>query len=111
LLKSENGFQVQPLPQEAQFSSIQDFYWDPKKEQLFYFGNSNQFVTELGQQTANPGAIAKFIHDKNGFEHQEFLPLPIQINPRKIIKLDDSTFLLSSNDDYVYLIAKKIPNE
>ena len=111
LLKSENGFQVQPLPQEAQFSSIQDFYWDPKNEQLFYFGNSNQFVTELGQQTANPGAIAKFINDKNGFEHQEFLPLPIQINPRKIIKLDDGTFLLSSNDDYVYLIAKKIPNE
>jgi len=104
-------FRCNRFPKKHNLAAFKIFIGTQKNEQLFYFGNSNQFVTELGQQTANPGAVAKFIHDKNGFEHQEFLPLPIQINPRKIIKLDDSTFLLSSNDDYVYLIAKKIPNE
>jgi len=110
-LKTDKGYQVNPLPKEAQFSSILDFYWEEESQSLYYFGNTNQFVTELGQQTANPAAIAMFDPSQNTFEHQEFLPLPIKINPRKVILLDDGTLLVSTNDDYVYLISKNKSNE
>ena len=38
--------------------------------------------------------------------HKEFLPLPINLNLRRIEKLDDKNLLLIANDDYIYILNK-----
>jgi len=55
-----DDFEPNPLPSESQWSSIQDFYWDQKTKEMYYVGNSEEFVTELGAQSANLGGIIDF---------------------------------------------------
>ncbi|MFQ3351463.1 MAG: hypothetical protein ACI914_000708 [Candidatus Marivariicella framensis] len=96
-------FDPTPLPFEAQWSSIQDFFWDKETEEIFYVGNSEEFVTELGAQSANPGGIIEF---DNQAIHKEFLPLPINLNLRRVIKLNNDNMLLIANNDYIYILKR-----
>jgi len=96
-------FNPTPLPFEAQWSSIQDFLWNKETKEMFYVGNSDEFVTELGSQSANPGGIINFNHEAI---HEEFLPLPINLNLRKVEKLDENNLLLIANNDYMYILKK-----
>ena len=98
-----DDFEPIPLPLESQWSSIQDFYWDQKTKEIYYVGNSEEFVTELGSQNANPGGIIDFNHQ---MIHKEFLPLPIRLNLRKVIKLNPNSVILIANDDYMYILTK-----
>ena len=98
-----DNFESSLLPIEAQLSSIQDFLWDKDTNEIYYVGNSEEFVTELGNQNANPGGIIKY---NNMVIHKEFLPLPINLNLRRIEKLDDKNLLLITNDDYIYILNK-----
>tara|TARA_Y100000996_G_scaffold246370_1_gene193709 strand:- start:15325 stop:18555 length:3231 start_codon:yes stop_codon:yes gene_type:complete len=98
-----DNFESSLLPIEAQLSSIQDFLWDKDTNEIYYVGNSEEFVTELGNQNANPGGIIKY---NNMVIHKEFLPLPINLNLRRIEKLDDKNLLLIANDDYIYILNK-----
>ena len=98
-----NKFDKTTLPFEAQWSSINDFYWDKETKEIFYVGNSEEFVTELGVQSANPGGIIQF--DDHAI-HKEFLPLPIKLNLRKVIKLNNQNMLLIANDDYMYILKR-----
>ena len=105
LLKGDQGYTVQTLPQEAQYSNIRDFHWDDAQKHLYYVGNAQEFVTELGNVAANPGGVLEI--GKSGtplFSHLEFLPLPVRFNLRKILPLAPATFLLVTNNDYVYLL-------
>ena len=92
-----------PLPFEAQWSSIQDFFWNKETEEIFYIGNSEEFVTELGVQSANPGGIIEF---DNQVIHKEFLPLPISLNLRRVVKLNNDNMLLIANNDYMYILKR-----
>ena len=92
-----------PLPFEAQWSSIQDFFWNKETEEIFYIGNSEEFVTELGAQSANPGGIIEF---DNQVIHKEFLPLPISLNLRRVVKLNNDNMLLIANNDYMYILKR-----
>ena len=96
-------FNPTSLPFEAQWSSIQDFLWNEETKEMFYVGNSDEFVTELGFQSANPGGIINFNHEAI---HEEFLPLPINLNLRKVEKLDENNLLLIANNDYMYILKK-----
>ena len=96
-------FNPTSLPFEAQWSSIQDFLWNEETKEMFYVGNSDEFVTELGSQSANPGGIINF---NNEAIHKEFLPLPINLNLRKVEKLDENNLLLIANNDYMYILKK-----
>ena len=105
-LQKENKFEGHPLPAKAQLSSIQDFYLDqsPATPRLFYVGNYDQYITDLGNSSSNTGGVlSQWNSDKNTFEEDVFLPLPIGINAKRILKLDQETKLIMSNNDYVYL--------
>ena len=105
LIKEEGKYIAQKLPQEAQYSSIRDFYWDQDKKQLFYVGNAQEFVTEIGNAAANPGGVIS-VGSNEAFRlaHQAFLPLPVRFNMRSIKPLGKDSFLLLTNNDYVYLL-------
>ena len=113
-LQKENKFEGHPLPAKAQLSSIQDFYLDqsPATPRLFYVGNYDQYITDLGNSSSNTGGVlSQWNSDKNTFEEDVFLPLPIGINAKRILKLDQETKLIMSNNDYVYLLSKTKSNE
>lgn len=105
LQKIENAYQPMPLPMEAQWSNVRDFYWEESKKQLFYVGNAQEYVTEFGNTAANPGGVISF-EKGEGVKAQShsFLPLPIRLNLRKIEQLSPTTLLLLTNNDYVYLL-------
>ena len=104
MIKGEGKYIAQKLPQEAQYSSIRDFYWDQNKKQLFYVGNAQEFVTEIGNAAANPGGVIS-VGSNEAFRlaHQAFLPLPVRFNMRSLKPLGKDSFLLLTNNDYVYL--------
>ena len=105
LIKSEGKYSVEKLPQEAQYSNIRDFYWDPEKKQLFYVGNAQEYVTEIGNTAANPGGVISVqLNDVFMLKHQAFLPLPVRFNMRSIRPLGEDSLLLMTNNDYVYLL-------
>ena len=113
-LQKDNKFEGHPLPPKAQLSSIQDFYLDqsPATPRLFYVGNYDQYITDLGNSSSNTGGVlSQWNSDKNTFEEDVFLPLPIGINAKRILKLDQETKLIMSNNDYVYLLSKTKTNE
>jgi len=97
------NFKPTVLPFESQWSSIQDFYWSNDTKEIFYVGNSEEFVTELGIQSANPGGIIEF---NNKPIHKEFLPLPISLNLRRVVKLNNDNILLIANDDFMYILKR-----
>ena len=105
LMKKDGKFIVEKLPQEAQYSNIRDFYWDHDKQELFYVGNAQEFVTEIGNTAANPGGVIS-VESNETFQlkHKAFLPLPVRFNMRGIMTLGKDSFLLLTNNDYVYLL-------
>ena len=97
------SFRAMPLPKEAQMSSIEDLLQvnSHGKNRLFFVGNYLDYTTELGQSAANSGGILSY--DSNGnFEFLKNLPLPLGLNSRKIIDLDENKFLTISNNDEAY---------
>ena len=105
LMKKEGKYIAQKLPQEAQYSSIRDFFWNKEKQQLFYVGNAQEFVTEIGNATANPGGVIQLnTASEILMQHHAYLPLPVRFNMRSIKSLGKDSFLLLTNNDYVYLL-------
>ena len=95
-----------PLPKEAQFSSIEDFFFlKDDIAKLFYVGNFHQYVTELGISSANPGGILSDWGAEN-FNVSRFLPLPMSINARKILPIGKDNFFILGNNDYIYILSK-----
>tara|TARA_B100000686_G_scaffold355148_1_gene470410 strand:+ start:329 stop:3535 length:3207 start_codon:yes stop_codon:yes gene_type:complete len=105
-INNETDFSSYPLPQEAQWSIIQDFHWNSETKELFYVGNSEKFVTELGSQTANPGGIINFKNfQENKIVHKEFLPLPAKLNVRRLVEYKNKLYFITNND-YIYILSK-----
>lgn len=113
-LQNNSKFEGYPLPEKAQLSSIEDFYLDLSDEniKLFYVGNNDQYITDLGNSSSNTGGVlSDWSNETKSFKEDLFLPLPIGINAKRIISLNKHTKLIMSNNDYVYLLSKNHPNE
>lgn len=96
-------FKAQPLPIEAQMSSIEDIYIDSSAgtKNIIFVGNYLDYTVELGNSAANSGGILYF--DSNGiFQSFKYLPIPNGLNARQVIKLDEGKFLVLVNNDKSY---------
>jgi hypothetical protein len=104
-LNNKNSFQGIPLPKEAQMSSIQDIHIDIEEEKtrLTFVGNYLDYTNELGNSDANSGAVLTYSKEQQ-FVFEQYLPLPLGLNTRKIIKVGKNDFLVISNNDKAYLI-------
>ncbi|MCF6295133.1 MAG: VCBS repeat-containing protein [Flavobacteriaceae bacterium] len=94
-----------PLPKKAQMSSIEDLYIEQNDNitKVYFVGNFLDYSTELGESSANSGSVFT-INDKLEWKSFRNLPLPINLNARKIIKIDEHHFLVIANNDKSYII-------
>jgi len=104
-------FKGEPLPKEAQLSSIQDIYIDTIQGEstMMFIGNNYNNVTELGNTNFNSGGIFLSYENKN-FQSFKYLPIPAHLNGRKLISLGGDLFLAVSNNDNSYLFYKPRKN-
>ena len=92
-----------PFPKEAQFSTIEDLYI--KDNQVYYTGNFDGFVTELGKSSSNSGGYFQFI-DGN-FKENKSLNLPRNFFGRKIIPIKKDSLLVLSNNGQSFITNSK----
>ena len=98
-LNKDHNFTGTPLPKRAQMSTIQDIIPLGKNGQtdVLFVGNYFDYVTELGHSDANPGGILKG-YGKGTFDGYKSLGLPKGTSARRIIKLNDTEFLVVANN-------------
>ena len=96
-------FTPQPLPKQAQLSTIEDIIIDGNK--IVFTGNYNGFVVELGQSSSNSGGV--LTSNKDGVFDYQSLNLPKQISGRKIIRLKENSYLVITNNNKSYRINLK----
>ncbi len=95
-----------PFPDVDQKSDIMDFALTDDGE-IIYVGNYHEYVAENGKSSSNPGRVlGSFNMAKGHFENGKQLPLPIQLNPRKIVKGVNNRLFIATNNDYLYLLEK-----
>lgn len=97
------SFKAIPLPKATQMSSIEDFIIEQieGKTRIIYVGNYLDYVVELGQSNARSGGIIS-VDEKGNMVENGNLPLPTKLNARRIIKMDDGSFLVVSSNDKAY---------
>ncbi|QCW98640.1 RNA-binding protein [Aggregatimonas sangjinii] len=98
-------FTAVPLPKEAQMSSVEDLLitTEDEKTRITFVGNYMDYTNELGNSDANSGGVLK-ISENQKISFEKYLPLPAGLNSRKILKVNDTTYLVISNNDNSYLI-------
>lgn len=95
-----------PLGQNEQMSEIRDIEISSNGE-IFYVGNSFDYVSELGISAANPGRIlGKFNPSTRTFDPSTKLSLPVNFNPRKIRSLDKNKYVIATNNGYLYFLLE-----
>ncbi|MCF7560468.1 VCBS repeat-containing protein [Sabulilitoribacter multivorans] len=100
-LNNGTNFKPQPLPKQAQLSTIEDVLVD--NNQIIFTGNYYGFTTELGQSSSNPGGVISS-SVKDNFEIVKSLHLPKDFSGRKIVKLKEGQYLVIGNNGKSYLV-------
>ena len=102
-LQYEGSFKAIPLPKEAQMSSIEDFYMELDNDgnpSILFIGNYLDYTTELGQNSSNSGGLLSL---RNGIpDFVDYLPLPPNLNTRRIAKIGQDRFLVVPNNGQAY---------
>jgi hypothetical protein len=101
-LNLETSFSPQPLPTEAQLSTIEDVLIDDSN--ILFTGNYYGFVTELGECSSNAGGFISLDENKS---QVNAVNLPKAFSGRKIIKLDENNFLFVSNNGDSFIVNDK----
>jgi len=97
-LSDGEKFRGIPLPDKAQWSSIQDFTVTELNE-IIFIGNHHEFLTEFGKSMGNSGGkIAGFDSENNVFKKYSSLGLPAGTNTRKIIPLEFGGYYVAVNN-------------
>ena len=110
-LQKENGFEGVPLPQKAQQSSIEDLHVD-EKGNVSYVGNYFGHVVELGPQDANPGGqLLDFNPKNNTFDTDLNFGLPKTTAARRIECADNGSFVVATQNNFIFFIAPKSMEE
>ncbi|MFC4722458.1 VCBS repeat-containing protein [Geojedonia litorea] len=103
-INNHGKFTPKALPKQVQMSTIEDVYYE--NNMLVYTGNYYGFVTELGESSSNSGGIISPL-DNQSFNSFNVLNLPKDISGRKLVKLNENTFLVITNNGKSLLVNPK----
>ena len=73
----------------------------PEVEQVNNKINYNQI-----RALADSKSLRLRFSDNKTFKSSKFLPLPLNLNSRKIIKINKENFFILSNNDYIHVLSK-----
>jgi hypothetical protein len=96
------SFSSQPLPTNAQLSTIEDIHVD--NTNIVFTGNYYGFVTELGECSSNAGGVISLAEENSNVQN---LNLPKSFSGRKIIKLDENNLLFVPNNGDSFIVNYK----
>ncbi len=103
-LSEGDTYQAIPLSIQDQYSDIQDFEVG-KNGQIYYVGNSHEYVAELGNATSNAGRVlSNFDLKTKSFKGSKKLALPISLNPRVVKLMSSGKLLVVGNNEYPYVL-------
>jgi len=103
-LSSGEGYVMQPLGQEEQYSDIQDFIL--LDDVVLYVGNKHTYVSELGASTSNSGRVLSgFESEKKRFKKSSPLHLPADTDPRRVGRLGGDRLAVATNGGYIYVLS------
>ena len=104
---SDNGkYKGIPLPKSAQMSTIQGLTMD-QKGNLFFVGNNQDYLTELGKNMGNSGGVlSNFDLEKGTFNNYESLALPVNLNPRNITPIGENRYFISCSNSEQYILNR-----
>jgi hypothetical protein len=107
LFNSGTQFKAVPVRNEAQMSTIEDIYIDEKENStdVLFVGNYLGFTTELGESASNSSGMITFNNKGEQISYTQ-LPIPTNLNCRKIEKLAENKFLVVANNDKSYIFEK-----
>lgn len=106
LFLSQNGrYTAVPLPDRLQTINVQDFYLDAGQGKVYYIGGAQELAAVRGNaMSAKAGMLAGFDADRQTFAQDMWLDFPAGVNARAIIRLENGTGLIVTNNDYPYLV-------
>lgn len=105
LSKADGGYETVPLPERVQWVKVQDFYWDEAEQRCFYLGGNNELVAARGNsQSARGGILGAFDAGTQQFQTNQPLELPVGLQARAIVLLQNRTLLIITNNDYPRLL-------
>jgi hypothetical protein len=106
-ISSGQTYTYVPFPQEDQMSDIKCFGQNGSND-IVYIGNHHDYVAENGKSSSNPGRVlGKFNVANNTFDKSSKLPLPISLNPRKLRTSKKNQFIITSNNDDIFVLEAK----
>ncbi len=103
-LQNDGKFNAFPLSKKEQLSTINDFEVGSDGS-IYYLGNNEEFVAELGASTANTGRkLSGYSDMENLFTSSEKLPLPQGISGRKLSFVSRDKLIVVTNNGYPYIL-------
>jgi len=94
-MSDEDGLRFEAFPASLQFSAIKDI--EIVDDQLFYIGNEDRYVTELGPNAGWPGGVMKLTDDRaSEFGEIKGLDLNSELRTRFLEKLDNFRIVMSN---------------
>ena len=106
-LSNGEKYESIPLPNQAQWSSIQDMIITESNE-IIFVGNHDGYLAEFGKSAANSGGkFAGFDSENSIFGKYTPLNLPSGANTRKIVPLDNGVYFVVVNDEKGYFLGRE----
>ena len=102
-LNPGNSIEEIALPNEAQLSTIEDFYVE--ENTIYFVGNYSGFSTELGHALGNAGGVLT-IDNTGKWTDYKNLPLPPRIEGRKITRINEDELLVITNNNRSFRIKR-----
>ena len=105
-LSNGEKYESIPLPNQAQWSSIQDMIVTESNE-IIFVGNHDGYLTEFGKSAANSGGkFSGFDSENSIFGKYTPLNLPSGANTRKIVPLDNDSYFIVVNNEEGYFLGR-----
>ena len=105
-LSKEGSYETIPLPDRLQTINVQDFFVDDVHGTIYCIGGNQELAAVLGNAMASKAVIINgFNPSTEGFNSDNWLNLPTGIDARSIIRLDNGSGLIITNNDYPYLVS------
>lgn len=105
-LSQESGaYTAVPLPDRLQSMTLQDIYRDDARGNIYFIGSNQEQVAVLANaMTAKAVMVNGFDPATQSFKQVDWLGLPAGINARTLIRLENGSGLLITNDNYPFLV-------